>query len=336
MTHLLRTASLAALLAATTAATASAHTSVYTSETKTTTGTPATLVDGPVNYLVSNHGYNVVLRESNGVTGGGVLNYKVLPSAWRSAQTKATLLATATGAQPHATCQGLAQLDEAAVLAWQESDPFYAYVPWQATASGLGDETEVANWVKVVKDATGVDLATTPSPQTACTNLGGTYAPADATQSTGAALSAGDIALVADPLKAQIESYKTQLATEKTRADQATASLKAASSLLTVKVVGDSTLAALTGDGIKAQVTGSPNVLIEVLLTVTKKLQSAKHLPTRTLATATVRLDGAGNGTVTLKPSAKSTKALKLAGKGLATSVTARVAVTTTTPTTLG
>lgn len=348
MTHRLRTGALVltASAAAASAPTAAAHTSVYTSQTKTATvgtpGNPSVLADGPIDYLVSNHGHNVVLRETNGLTSGGALNYKVLPSNWRKEQSKATLLATATGAQVHATCQ-TPLLDEAAVLAWQESDPFYAYVPWQAQASGLGDADEVAGWIAVVKARTGIDLATVADPAAACAGIGGTYVRADSTQTTGAALASGDIALVADPLKKQIEDFKGQLAAAaagKAAVDAAKASadaaLRAAASPVTVKLAGTATRAALAGAGVQAEVTGSPAAPIEVLLTVTPKLQASKGLPTRTLATAGVRLDAGGKGTVTLKASAKTAKALARVKGGLAVAVTARVNVSATAATTLG
>lgn len=335
MTHRLRTTALAFTALAATAPAASAHTSVYTSATKVAAGTPASLTDGPVNYLVSNHGYNIVFKEDNGVTAGGALNYKVLPPAWRKDQPKSTLLATATGAQPHATCQGLPQLDEAAVLAWQESDPFYAYVPWQSKAAGLGDEEEVSKWIAVVKQRTNVDLATVADPAAACASLGGAFRRADSVVTAGSALASGDIALVANPLRKQIEDYSAQLAAAATAKTSVENALKASASPVTVKLVGTQTRAALVGDGVKAEVTGSPNAPIEVTLTVTKKLQAQHRLPTRTLATATVRLDAAGKGAVTLKPSPKSIKALAKVKSGLAVTATARVYVSATTSTTL-
>lgn len=335
MTHrtIARIPGLALTLLAVTAPVAAAHTSVYTSPTKSAPG--GVLQDGPTHYLVSNHGYNVVLKEDNGLTSGGTLNYKVLPSDWRKNQTKATLLATATGAQVHATCQGVAALDESAVLAWQESDPFYAYVPWQAKAAGLGDEEEVSKWIAVVKQKTNVDLATVADPAAACAGLGGTYYKADGLQTAGSSLASGDIALVADPLKKQIEDYKAQLAAAATAKAAVDAALKAAASPVTVKLAGTVSRATLVGAGLKAEVTGSPNAPIQVTLTTTAKLQAKHRLPTRTLATAEVRLDPAGNGTVTLKPSAKTTKALAKVKGGLATSTTARVNVSATTSATL-
>lgn len=345
-TTMLRTTALAALLAAAGAATASAHTSVYTSDTKVAAkvgDAPATIGDGPVNYLVANHGHNVVLKEDNGLSGGGALNYKELPSAWRKEQTKATLLATATGAQVHATCQVPALQDQAAILEWQEADPFYAYVPFQAAAAGLGDEEEVGKWIAVVKARTGVDLATTTNAEAACQGIGGAFKKADSTQTTGATLAAGDIALVADPLTKQIDGYKAQLATAdaaKTTAAaaiaQRDAALKAAASPLTVTLPTAPTKAALTGTGVQASVVGSPNAPVEVVLTVTKKQQTTNRLPTRTLAAASSRLDATGKGGFTLKASAKTTKALAKVSRGLTISVTARINVSASTQTTLG
>ena len=179
-------------------------------------------------YVVTNHGYTMVLRESNGALDHGMINFKVLPRRLpepaglraRGRGTRTRLLSEGdTAVQPHATCRGGTGLGEAQILAWQGADPFYNYVPWQKTAAGLQDEAEVATWIGVVKTATGVDLATLNTVSdftTACAGIGGTYTPADATVTTAAALASGTIAdataTATGPLNTQVASLNTKVA----------------------------------------------------------------------------------------------------------------------------
>ena len=198
------------------------HPSVYQATPNTASGTPPTLSAGATRYVIGQHGYTRVLEESNGATTNGVLNFMKIPGAWRNAvgRTKAEWFAqAATGLQVHATCQGLAQLDEEALLAWQGADPFYAYIPWQKTASGLDDlsNTDPAekggldDWLSVIQAETGVDLATAPDVAAACTNLGGTYVAADNTRTQGSSFASGDIANAVEPLQIQIGDLELEV-----------------------------------------------------------------------------------------------------------------------------
>ncbi len=127
----------AAVAALVVPATVSAHPSVYT-ETATIDTNPAagqyTLAQ-QTRHVVTNHGYTMLLRETNGATDKGVMDYSRLPGDYRAAIPGSQVLAEGdTGAQAHATCRGVAALSsESAIRGWQGADPFYNYVPFQAT-----------------------------------------------------------------------------------------------------------------------------------------------------------------------------------------------------------
>lgn len=212
---------------------AMAHGSVW----QTTSKIAGTAVGGVVptsgqaSYAVTNHGYTMVFKETNGVTDHGMINYKVLPSAYRNQAgfTLSRLLSEGdTPVQTHATCAGSSGTAAAlwtpeAIASWQSqtpstpagAEPFWNYVPWQKVATGLGDGEEVAVWIEKVKDLTGIDLATTTDFAAACTSIGGTYTAADAVATTTASLNsayAADVtASAVAPLNTQIASLGTQL-----------------------------------------------------------------------------------------------------------------------------
>lgn len=187
-------------------------------------------------YVVSNHNYNLVLRETNGVTDNGILAFALLPGAWRN---QASITANkqnwfdegATGAQPHATCSGSPQLGLSQVLAWQGADPFYAYIPFQKTSVGLEDDP--AAWIQVVKGATGFDLATLPddpaaaavAAAAACSDIGGTYVPADTVTATGEAFAAGNITEATAALDEEIAELGDQVSSLTVERDAAQADL---------------------------------------------------------------------------------------------------------------
>lgn len=191
-------------------------------------------------YVATNDGYVAGFSETNGAdaTKGGVLDYDVLPPAYRATATpdqKRTYAAAQTALQAHATCEDVPALDPttpsggANVLAWQGSDPGYDYVPWQtkgltlagapkgAEANLLGEDP--SKWIPVVKAATdglagapagGVDLSkltTTQQLTDACAALGGTYRAAD----TASDVASKYVALALAPLQAQITSLTTQV-----------------------------------------------------------------------------------------------------------------------------
>lgn len=213
-----RTHRLAAIAAATAAilaapSTALAHPSVWTATAKLNPTTPTSdyaSLTSQTRYAVTNHGYAAVFRETNGKTTMGVLNYQAAPGNWRSQVTKDTLFANTnatSGVQVHATCDNVAALNTTAnILAWQGTDPFYAYIPFQKTSAGFEDDP--STWIPVVKAATGVDLATVADPAAACTGLGGTYVPADDYNSppTTASPLAPFIALSSSTINEQVEA----------------------------------------------------------------------------------------------------------------------------------
>jgi hypothetical protein len=216
---------------------ASAHPSVYTGTAKVvqSAGPPVVVAD-QTRHMVTNHGYTTVLRESNGVGApGGVVSYALLPGALRAELTQTEEFAAGgTAAQAHATCQGnsgeVADLwTEAAITGWQEGDPFYNYVPFQSASAGLDDVP--AAWIDDVQALTGVDLTQVSDLAAACAGIGGTFAPADATQNTIAALASGTVAHATAPLMAEIDELTTfteELEAQKAAAEKAAADARAA------------------------------------------------------------------------------------------------------------
>lgn len=235
------TRGLAAVLAATAVglvapAAGSAHPSVYTDIAKTVPSPPPpspfdwSMLDTQTRYVVSNHGNTYVLREENGLTDRGIMDYKKAPGAWREqpSVTTAELFARAdTGGQPHATCTGVTELEsESAITGWQEvsdagkPEPFYRYVPFQKVSAGLDDDP--AHWIEYVKMLTAslpggpVDLATvSDDPATAagqlaslCSGIGGTFVPADPIQTSATSLNGTTIEAATVPLQAEIDQLK--------------------------------------------------------------------------------------------------------------------------------
>ncbi|MGB2694997.1 MAG: hypothetical protein WBD55_07405 [Dehalococcoidia bacterium] len=330
LTHQMRAAGVLAALVLVIPASASAVPSVSTVIAKTgdagvtylTDPTGAALTTTQKQYVVSADGYVLAFKEDNGVTGGGVLDYSVLPSAYRAPMTpeeKRAYAPAQTDLQPHATCSGVAALSSGPnILAWQAADPAYNYVPWQKTTAGLGDDP--TKWIPVVKTATGVDLATLSSVAsftTACTGLGGTYHAADTSAPIANALIANALA----PLQTQL----TTLQKAKDKSDATGAADKAAR-----KVAEDAysaffvrpiaiTLAAkrfAPQNGV-VMVTGSATDPVTVTLDVTKKQKSALGLSSRVLAEANGTIGADGAVLLTLKPDRVIAKRLT---KRLATS----------------
>ena len=221
-------------LALTIPATAAAHPGVYTVTPKKAPGgctfesSPigACLEDNAVQYAIANDGWAAVFTESNGVTGvsgegtAGMLNYKMMPSGFRSgttgmtAEQKRIFALAQTGVQPHATCSGVAALSSGeTILAWQQrsdNDPFYNYIPWQKTSAGLGDEP--SKWIPVVEERAGVDLSALNSEAefiAACGGLGGTFHKADAVSNVTSAQVAAAVAQAMAPLEAEVGSLLT-------------------------------------------------------------------------------------------------------------------------------
>ncbi|HEY6779645.1 MAG TPA: hypothetical protein VI111_01755 [Thermoleophilaceae bacterium] len=285
--------------------------------------TGAALTNTETQYTVTADGYVLGFSEDNGVTGGGVLDYKQLPADYRapmSAEEKRTYGPAQTDVQAHATCSGVTELSSGpTILSWQDDDPSYDYVPWQKATAGLGDDP--GTWVPVVKAATGVDLAALSTVQDftdACTGLGGTYHPADTSTAVASALITAAVA----PFKKQVTELQDKvksltkdkaaaeksLATEKdTRKAAETAYQEQYNRPLKLTLAGRRFAA--TG-GVALLVTGSISDPVTVTLELTKKRASALGLRSRVLVEATIVINTEGAAITTLKPTKAVAKAI--------------------------
>jgi hypothetical protein len=316
--------------------------------------TNATLTD-QTQYVILEHGYVTVLKESNGAADHGILNLKNLPGGYRSGlATKAEwFTATAgiavpgsltgaadTGAQPHATCRGVSALTsgnptgDANVLEWQGTDPFFNYVPWQATASGLDDKLEVQHWLDVASRVSGAPLSassTVAQFTAACTGLGGTYTPADAVVTSIASASSGSVADAVAPLNTQIGALSTQIAT-------LTESLRKVSAFSVSFARPTITRRTIAADGIAVTVSGPAGEKARVDVTTTvaasRRLGIPRHLGT------VVGAPGAGGAvTLTVRPNKGALALIAAANKGaipLKAEVTRATAPASTTATIAG
>lgn len=215
-------AAAAAALALALPASALAHPGVYeltpkkapTGCTYETDPTGACLENNAVRYAVSNDGFAMTYTENGEGSYGGVLNYQKMPTAFRAPMTseqKRTFALAQTPVQAHATCQGVAALESGAnILAWQEKDPFFNYVPWQKTTANLGDKP--SSWIPVVQSAVAVDLSalsTEAEFKTACEGLGGSYRKADSPSNPMTTA----IADATAPLEAEVTSLVAEKST---------------------------------------------------------------------------------------------------------------------------
>jgi hypothetical protein len=317
-TTCIRAAGALAALALAIPASASAVPSVTTVDAKLDTPTVTFSTDATgagltaqTRYVVSADGWTAGYAETNGVTGGGVLDYSVLPTDYRAPMTAAEKLAYAgaqTDVQPHATCSGVAALtDPANVLAWQGRDPSYAYVPWQRTTAGLGDDP--TKWIPVVRTATRVDLSTVTDLRRACTDLGGTYHAADTVSSVADALIASALA----PVQRQVTTLQAQVASltrARAASDRAAATARDAQKLaeaayqaLFTKPI-TLTLASkrfALGSGV-VMVSGSPTDPVDVTLEIARKKARKLGLSSPVIAEALGELNADGAVLLTLKP----------------------------------
>ena len=328
-------------------AAASAHPSVYTSQAQVVEDeTQPTVLTPQTRYVVANHGFTYVLRESNGDFDGsnrGVFDYKSLPGAYRATLATWDDLrnAGATNAQAHATCR-VPQLEtEAAIKSWQGTDPFYAYVPFQQTSAGLEDDP--ATWIPKVKELTAgaVDLSTistAAAAEAACEGLPGanadSYVPADVTQSTNEAFNSGLIEHTTEPLAAEIAGLKSTAATNATALttlqgllDAAKAEIARLTAAVTpLKVTLPSATAkakTIAKQGATATVTGLAGASTIVELSVSEQRARKLKLKSSVLASKKATIGSDGTATVTLKPGKAARKALKKLKKSVAMTVTA-------------
>ncbi len=330
-------------------AAASAHPGVYTvTQTVRPAGQTCVFPDATclttttTQYAIANDGWAKGFTEDNGVTGAqgdpagtqGMINYKTMPTAWRapmSSEQKRTYGPAQSNLQAHATCSGSALLDTPAnVLAWQEADPFFNYVPWQKTSASLGDKPE--EWIPVVKAATGIDLSTLNSEdefRAACQSapVSGVYHKAD----TGASITSALETAVTDPLKSQVTSLTTQVGSVQGQVNSLTAAKAASDAAYATAEAGRQallnrplklTLSAKKFSTPLAMVTGATGTAVTV--TVKLSASEAKKLKlSRTIATKKVTLDAQGAALVTAKLASKAAKAIKKHGHALKVTVDA-------------
>lgn len=300
-------------------------------------------------YVILEHGYVTVLKEDNGQTSRGVLNLKNLPSARRSGLAKAgwfTALTNGeslplsggrtgsadTGAQAHATCTGVTALEsgnatgDANVLAWQAShsnnDPFFNYVPWQATASGLDDDEEIDDWLAVgnavLAAASRPERLSTTSTvaqfTTACTALGGTYRAADGTVTSVASASSGVVADAVAPLNAQIAELKAEVAKKVSELAGRTADHLAAlmrGQAFTVEFAsGTLSRAAIARDGIRVVVSGPHGEVARVDVRVASSIAERLGIPQH-IGSVVGTPGASGKVTLTIRPGKGALRALR-------------------------
>lgn len=260
--------------------------------------------------VVSVDGWTAGYAEDNGVTGGGVIDYSVLPTAYRAPATAAEKLAYAgaqTDVQPHATCSGVAGLGEAGnILVWQRNagnDPYYAYIPWQKTSAGLGDNPFA--WIPVVRAVTGVDLqrlSTAADFRRACEGLRGTYHAADTTSSIADAL----IASATAPLQRQIATLTRARDASDRAARTARDAQRLAETTYQSFFTKPITLTLATkrfalGSGV-VMITGSPTDPVDVTLEISRKKAKKLGLASPVIAEALGELNRDGAVLLTLKP----------------------------------
>ena len=147
-------------------AAAAAHPSVYkdTAQTVPDESQP-TVLEPQTRYVVANHGFTYVLRETNGRDTGGVLDYKSLPGPYRATLTWNELVGGrhAAASRPHATC-------EVAALASEAGDPVLAGRGPVLRLRPVPDRRRPASRTtprrgsRRCKARTGVDLATVADP----------------------------------------------------------------------------------------------------------------------------------------------------------------------------
>jgi hypothetical protein len=326
---------LAALAALAVPAAASAHPSVYTDVAKVEQpANSGTFVD-QTRHVVTNHGFTMVLRENNGLAAPkGVITYSKLPSNYRKTIPFSQWQAEGgTGAQAHATCQVPALESEEAIKDWQEGDPFYNYVPFQKGSAGLEDDP--ATWIPVVMARTGVDLATVADPAAACVGIGGTYTPADQTQTTAAAMASGTVEQATAPLTAQVDSLTKAVGDAEAARVGVQRLLDAANSRIAelTAMTAPMTLALpsaradgdrLARRGTQVTVSGAPNAPVTVRLSISGRNARKLGLKSAVLASAKATLGAGGQATVALMPKRSTRKALRGLKRAIGMTVTAR------------
>ncbi len=285
-------------------------------QTPTTSWTQADLADQQ-QYVVSENGFTVALRESNGKLGHGVLIFDVLPSAYRALFAPARWIEEgATNVQPHATCDAPALTTDAVVLGWQGAEPHYGYIPFQATSAGLGDVP--STWISKVKAAGGVTLSASTDLAAACAGIGGTFAPADAIVTSAATLATG----VTAPLQAEITKLTAARDTAlagKAKAEADVKRLTLEATPFAIKVPSSATLQR----GLEVNVAGPPNRPVFIRIQISESQRKKLKLRYRTLGTGAGKTDEKGKALVIVAPRKDTAPVLLKLIDALPTQVTA-------------
>lgn len=320
-------------------AAAIAHPSVYPTTANTAVAVPNTTptqytLEAQTRYVVTNHGFTIVLRETNRLNATsaaaadkvkGVVGYNLIPSNWRNqaGQTFASVMAVGgTGAQAHATCLTPALETEAAIKSWQDADAFYNYVPFQATAAGLEDDP--ARWLPTLT-AAGFDtsrLGTAAAAEAECEKVAGAeYVAADTVQTTSAALAEG----LTKPLDAQVTTLTTTNAALTNEVEElkktvfATSPLQSQVNALTAQLATATaaakpltlTLSKASTAGVDFTIAGPPSSKGNVVVSLTAAQAKKLKLKSTTIAKGTFTAAANGNATASLKLTAAAKKALK-------------------------
>lgn len=307
---------------------AGAHPSVFetTAKVQDPGSNPPTFSDQK-QYLLTNHGFTYAVRESNGFTDLGMLNYRVAPSAMRKQPGFDVFAEADTGAQPHATCRDVDALaTREAKLDWQTTaeggDPFYGYVPFQKGSAGLEDDP--AKWTATVKRFTGVDLAATAEADVAkaCGDLGGTFAPADTIVTSAQSLAAGQtkpLAAEVTALGASVAALQGQIAAlggQKAAAEAQTAGALADAGRLRLALRPlklSKAKATVTRSGLTVPVSGPAGAPVTARLLVTPAKARRLALRSRVLGRGAGTLGADGTTTLTVKLTAVAAEAVRRA-----------------------
>jgi hypothetical protein len=263
---------------------------------------------------IANDGYAMTFTESNGLVTNGWLNLRFMPGGYRRPAAPGVPMTESewlnwpraqTGIQSHATCQNVPTLNtEATVLESQSNatDPFWNYVPWQKTSSGLGDHPD--EWTDAVLAAVGVDLnalTDVASFRAACEALNagsGVYVPADSPANPATAAVADAVA----PLNALIASLEADLADAVATIDT-----------LTNRPLRIQLQAKRNTDKVVAMVTGPLQGSTTVTLRLSPALANQLDLPV-VIATKTMAFGARGAALVTLEPGTRAANAIAQRG----------------------
>ena len=160
---------------------------------RSSTTDPADVSTPQTRYVVANHGFTYVLRESNGARRStaacSTTSRSRAPYRGRRSRTGTTSQRRRDRRAGARHVPRRRARDRGGDQGWQGTDPFYAYVPFQKAVAGLEDDP--ATWIPKVKELTAArstshdrTAAARRRPARRCPARRDSYVPADATQST--------------------------------------------------------------------------------------------------------------------------------------------------------